>query len=48
MLTGPGGVRLAIYSAVMLMPLLILWGLVENLLRRGKRLTRRSAGPWYD
>ena len=40
MLTGPGGVTIAMYSAAILMPLLILWGLVENLLRRGSR--RRS------
>jgi preprotein translocase subunit SecA len=40
MLTGPGGATVAIYSAVMMMPLLILWGLVERLLRRGGR--RRS------
>jgi preprotein translocase subunit SecA len=40
MLTGPGGVTLAIYSAAMVMPLLIAWGLIENLVRRGPR--RRS------
>ena len=37
MLTGPGGATVAIYSAAVMMPLLILWGLVENLLRRGAR-----------
>ena len=40
MLTGPGGVTVAIYSAAVLMPLLMLWGIVENLFRRGPR--RRS------
>jgi preprotein translocase subunit SecA len=34
MLTGPGGATVAIYSAAVMMPLLILWGLVESLLRR--------------
>jgi preprotein translocase subunit SecA len=34
LLTGPGGATIAIYSAALMMPLLILWGLVENLLRR--------------
>ena len=37
MLTGPGGATVAIYSAAMMMPLLILWGLVESLLRRATR-----------
>ena len=40
MLTGPGGVTVAIYAAMIMMPLLIAWGLVESLLRRGPR--RRS------
>jgi preprotein translocase subunit SecA len=35
LLTGPGGVTVAIYSAAIMGPLLILWGLVETLLRRG-------------
>jgi preprotein translocase subunit SecA len=39
LLTGPGGATVAIYSAAIMMPLLILWGLVERL-RRGPR--RRS------
>jgi preprotein translocase subunit SecA len=34
MLTGPGRTTIAIYAAVMMMPLLILWGLVDRLLRR--------------
>ncbi len=34
MLTGPGGTTLGIYAASMMMPLLVLWGLVENLFRR--------------
>ena len=37
MLTGPGGATIAIYSAALMMPLLILWGLVENVVRRGAR-----------
>ena len=40
MLIGPGGVTVAIYAAAVMMPLLILWGLVESLLRRGP-----GAGP---
>jgi preprotein translocase subunit SecA len=40
MLTGPGGATLAIYSAVVVMPLLVLWGLVEKVMRRSAR--RRS------
>jgi len=43
MLTGPGGATLAIYSAVVVMPLLVLWGLVENVMRRG---ARRRANPF--
>ena len=43
MLTGPGGATVAIYSAAMMMPLLILWGLVESLLRRA---TRRRPDPF--
>lgn len=45
MLTGQGGATLAIYSAVVLMPLLIVWGLVERLLRR--RAPRRP-DPFGD
>ena len=38
MLTGPGGATLAIYSAAILMPLFVVWGLVDRLLgRRSKR-----------
>ena len=40
MLTGPGGATVAMYAAAMMMPLLVAWGLVESLLRRGPR--RRS------
>jgi preprotein translocase subunit SecA len=40
LLTGPGGATLAIYSAVVMMPLLVLWGLVEKVMRRSAR--RRS------
>jgi preprotein translocase subunit SecA len=35
MLTGAGRTTIGIYSAVILMPLLILWGLVDKLFRRG-------------
>ncbi len=37
LLTGPGGVTLAIYSAAVVAPLLILWGLVERLFKRKER-----------
>ncbi len=37
MLTGPGGVTLAIYSAALLGPLLVLWGLVEGRVLRRRR-----------
>jgi preprotein translocase subunit SecA len=37
LLTGPGGVTVAMYSAVVLMPLFILWGLAERFLRRSQR-----------
>jgi preprotein translocase subunit SecA len=38
MLTGPGGVTIAMYSAAIMMPLLIAWGLIERLFgRRGRR-----------
>src|SRR4029079_558360 len=38
MLTGPGRTTIAIYAAALMGPLLILWGLVDRLLR--KRPTR--------
>jgi preprotein translocase subunit SecA len=44
MLTGPGGATIAIYSAAMMMPLLIAWGLVENLWRRRGRRRAAPAG----
>jgi preprotein translocase subunit SecA len=34
MLTGPGRTTITIYAAVVMMPLLLLWGLVDRLLRR--------------
>ena len=34
LVTGPGGVTIAIYAAVMLTPLLVLWGAVDRWLRR--------------
>jgi preprotein translocase subunit SecA len=37
LLTGPGGVTVAMYSAVVVTPLFLLWGLVERYLRRGPR-----------
>ena len=40
LLTGPGGATVAMYAAAMMMPLLVLWGLVESFLRREPR--RRS------
>ena len=42
MLTGPGRTTVAIYAAVVMMPLLLLWGLVDRLLR--KRPKRRAIG----
>jgi preprotein translocase subunit SecA len=44
MLTGPGGVTVAMYSAAVLTPLLMLWGVVERLF--GKHPRRR--GPLLD
>jgi len=40
MLTGPGRTTVAIYAAVVMMPLLLLWGLVDRVLR--KRSKRRG------
>ena len=40
LLTGPGGATIAIYAAAVMMPLLVLWGLVDRLL--GRRTTRRA------
>ena len=37
LLTGPGGVTLAMYAALFLTPLLLVWGLVERFLRRGPK-----------
>jgi preprotein translocase subunit SecA len=42
MLSGPGRTTVAIYAAVAMMPLLLLWGLVDRLLR--KRPARRARG----
>lgn len=42
MLTGPGGRTVATYSAAMLMPLFILWGVVDNFFKRRSRLRRNS------
>jgi hypothetical protein len=44
MLTGPGGVTVAMYSAAVLTPLLMLWGVLERLF--GKHPRRR--GPQLD
>jgi preprotein translocase subunit SecA len=43
LLTGPGGATVAIYSAAILMPLLIVWGLAENLLLRARRKRRPTS-----
>jgi hypothetical protein len=40
MLTGPGGTSVAIYAAVVMMPLLLLWGIVDRLF--GKKPKRRT------
>ena len=37
MLTGPGRASIAIYAAAIMMPLLLLWGLVDRILRRRPR-----------
>jgi preprotein translocase subunit SecA len=37
LLTGPGGATIAIYAAAMLMPLLLLWGVVERWVGGAKR-----------
>ncbi len=37
LLTGPGGVTVAMYAALVLPPLLVIWGLVERFLRRGPK-----------
>jgi preprotein translocase subunit SecA len=43
MLTGPGRTTIAIYAAAIMMPLLLLWGLVDRFLRRRPaRRTRRT------
>jgi preprotein translocase subunit SecA len=41
MLTGPGRATIAIYAAALMGPLLVLWGLVDRLLRT--RPTRRRS-----
>ena len=43
-LTGPGGATVAIYAAAMMMPLLVLWGLVESFLRREPRRRQNPFG----
>jgi preprotein translocase subunit SecA len=40
MLTGPGRTSVAIYSAAVLMPLLVLWGLIDRFVRPRKRHER--------
>jgi preprotein translocase subunit SecA len=42
MLTGPGRTTVAIYSAVVLMPLLMLWGLVDRFVKRQRTDGRRQ------
>jgi preprotein translocase subunit SecA len=37
LLRGPGGATVAIYAAVMMMPLLVLWGLVDRFKGHGRR-----------
>jgi preprotein translocase subunit SecA len=48
MLTGPGGVTIAMYSAAILMPMLVLWGFVESLMRRGGRRRPEAFGSERD
>jgi hypothetical protein len=46
LLTGPGGATVAIYSAALLTPLLLLWGIVERWhRRRAPRRHESSADP---
>ena len=44
MLTGPGRASIAIYAAAIMMPLLLVWGLVDRILRR--RPKRRGSPFW--
>ena len=37
LLTGPGGATVAMYSAAVMMPLLVAWGLVDSFFRRSRR-----------
>jgi hypothetical protein len=46
MLSGPGGATLAIYSALMAMPLFMVWGIVDRLFGSRGSVTRSEApGP---
>jgi preprotein translocase subunit SecA len=45
LLTGPGGATIAIYSAVVLMPLLVLWGLVDRFFKKLSRRRSDFLGP---
>lgn len=40
LLTGPGGITVAIYSAFVLMPLLMLWGIVDRVVKKRARRGR--------
>jgi preprotein translocase subunit SecA len=42
LLTGPGGATVAIFSAALMMPLLVMWGLVDRYLN--KENVRRRDG----
>jgi preprotein translocase subunit SecA len=45
LLTGPGGATVAIFSAALMMPLLVLWGLVDRYLGKGK--VRQCSARFY-
>jgi len=45
LLTGPGGATVAVYAAALMMPLLVLWGLIDRYFGKGGRQVRQSSRP---
>ena len=43
LLTGPGGTTVAIYAAAMMMPLLVLWALIDKWFGKGGRWVGHSS-----
>lgn len=41
LLTGPGRTTVAIYAAAMMMPLLVLWGVIDKYFGKGRRQPRK-------